>query len=365
MKIAIDVSQVVYGTGVSVYIENLVGNILNINKANEYILFAGCLRRKKDLDVFFNSLKKKSAFQKRVFPISPTLADIIWNRLHVLNIESLIGGVDIFHSSDWTQPPSKAYKVTTIHDLYPIKFPAFCNQKIVDVHKRRLDWVKKEVDRVIVPSVATFSDLVEMGFKKEKISLIPEAVDENFKPQPVRKINKVLKNYKIDRKYLLSIGFSRKKNSPKILEAFQKHFEKKGYLLVVTGSYPSNLFYSKNLRFLGHVPREDLPALYSGAQALVYPSLYEGFGLPVLEAYACKCPVVTSNTSSLPEVGRGASILVEPKSIDAIISGIEKAFRDRKKLVRKGIKKLKRFSWRKNAEMTLGVYNEAIARIKR
>ena len=98
MKIAIDISQIVYGTGVSTYTENLVKNLLKIDKENEYLLFAGTLRRKQDVLKIFP--------QTKVFPIPPTLADFVWNRLHIYPIERLIGDVDVLHTSDWAEPPS-------------------------------------------------------------------------------------------------------------------------------------------------------------------------------------------------------------------------------------------------------------------
>ncbi|KKQ96568.1 MAG: hypothetical protein UT23_C0029G0007, partial [Candidatus Woesebacteria bacterium GW2011_GWA1_39_12] len=107
MKIAIDISQSIYGTGVSWYTRSLVENLLTLDDQNEYLLFGGSLRRLGELRKFAKG---------KYYPIPPSLADFIWNRLHVLPIENLIGEVDVFHSSDWTQPPSKAFKVTTVHD---------------------------------------------------------------------------------------------------------------------------------------------------------------------------------------------------------------------------------------------------------
>src|SRR3989344_3402437 len=179
MKIAIDISSIVYGTGVSIYTRNLVTNLIKEDIQNDYILFGGSLRRMRDLRIFLNTLKKYS-FQGKIFPIPPTLADIFWNKLHVLPIEKLIGRNDIFHSSDWTQPPSNAFKVTTIHDLVPLLFPKLTHSRIVDVHKRRLARVKKYADWIIAPSNQTKGDLINSGFSKDKISVIPEAVDIGF-----------------------------------------------------------------------------------------------------------------------------------------------------------------------------------------
>ncbi len=110
---------------------------------------------------------------------------------------------------------------------------------------------------------------------------------------------------------------------------------------------------------MGQVPFEELPTLYSGADALVYPSLYEGFGLPILEAFVCKTPVVTSNLGSLKEVAGKAAVLVDPHSVDSVAEGVRKALSARKLLVKKGLARVKDFSWQKTAKETLKVYQEA------
>ncbi|KKU70327.1 MAG: Glycosyl transferase group 1, partial [Candidatus Woesebacteria bacterium GW2011_GWD1_47_21] len=173
MKIGIDISSVIYGTGVSHYTEKLVENLLTIDKDNRYKLFGGSLRRMGELDSFVGSLS--GSFESKILPIPPTLADLIWNRLHLLPIEKLIGAVDVFHSSDWTQPPAKAFKVTTIHDLAPIRFPKLTHPKIYAAHKKRLEWVKKEADRIIVPSEATKKEMESYGFDTGNVRVIPEA----------------------------------------------------------------------------------------------------------------------------------------------------------------------------------------------
>jgi glycosyltransferase involved in cell wall biosynthesis len=116
---------------------------------------------------------------------------------------------------------------------------------------------------------------------------------------------------------------------------------------------------SRNIRILGNVTQKDLIGLYSGAKALVYPSLYEGFGLPILEAFACGCPVVTSNISSMAEVAGDAAALVDPDSVESIGEGIEKVLRGPKSYIEKGLKRVKDFSWEKTARMTLEVYKES------
>jgi len=197
MRIGIDISQIVYGTGVSSYTKNLVENLLKIDKKNEYLLFAGSLRRKKDLE--FRIRNFKGNFKTRFLPISPFLADLIWNRLHLLPMNRFIGSCSVFHSSDWTQPLVDAFRVTTIHDLSPIIFPKDTDPRVVSVHKRRLSWVKKEVDYIIAVSNSTKQDIIKyLGIPKEKIVVIYEAADNQYHPRKKTEVDAVKAKFKIN-----------------------------------------------------------------------------------------------------------------------------------------------------------------------
>lgn len=356
MRIGIDVSQVVYGTGVSTYTRNLVRNLLKIDKENEYILFGFSLRRKGELYAFFDTLPGSNC-KKMVFSIPPTVCDLIWNRLHILQIEKMVGKIDVFHSSDWTQPPSSAFKVTTVHDLVPIKYPELSHPKIVRAHQARLKWVQKEADRVIAPSKATKHDLMKLGFDKRKVIVIPEAPEPEFKPASPLEIDKVKRKYKIMGRYALAVGTAPRKNINRIINAVEKFREKNesNLALVIAGMEPK--LANKNWVFsLGYVPNNLMPALYSGAEVLVFPSLYEGFGLPTLEAFACKTPVVTSNLGSLKEVAGESAVLVNPRSIDSIVDGLEKTLKASENYIKKGVKRVKKFNWETTARETLKIY---------
>ncbi len=357
MRIAIDVSQVVYGTGVSIYTSNLVRNLMAIDRENEYVLFGGTLRRKRDILSIFPSA--------RVFPIPPTLADLVWNKLRLFPIEKLIGNVDVLHTSDWSEPRSLAFKVTTVHDLapflYPNLFPRDLLRNIVNTHKTRLALVKQESARIIVPTMATRNDLIKLGFDVGTIRVIPEAASDIFKRVEIADILNIKKKYKIHRKYLLGVGIDPRKNTERIIKAFEHASAGKDVKLVFVGQPKYiKIRETRNIRILGRVDMKDLPALYSGAEALVYPSLYEGFGLPILEAMACGCPVITSNISSMAEVAGDAAVLVDPESVDSIKEGIEKALRGVKSYVEKGYKRASEFSWEKTARQTLEVYKEVL-----
>lgn len=346
MKIAIDISQIIYGTGVSVYTHELISNLFKIDKENKYVLFGGSLRRRGELKKYTNN----------TIPLSPTIADLIWNRLHILNIERFIGNIDVLHSSDWTQPPTNAFKVTTIHDLAPIKFPKETPKKIVEVHKRRLYWVIKEVDRIIVPTNSIKEDVIEIGGSREKIRVIYEAVDESFKKSDKEVINKTKQKLGIHDDYILSVGVGERKNTKRIIEAYEK--SKKKFKLVIVGGNSKVNKDTRGVIYPGFVSKEDLVNLYSGAKSLIYPSLYEGFGLPILQAFACEAPVVTSNSGSVAEIAGKAAVLVDPYDVNSIAKGIDKAVDSPKTLSKLGLKRVKDFNWEKCARETLEVYKE-------
>jgi len=357
MKILIDVSQIIYETGVSVYTKELVSHLVKLFPENEYILYGGSLRRGKEIRVLSESLgdvRTVTTF------ISPTIADVLWNRLHILPIEKIAGKADIFHSSDWAEPPSGMPKVTTIHDLSFIHYPKFTDPKISSTHKRRLYWVKRESTAVIVPSKATKEDATKLGISEKKIRVIPEAPSRIYKKQKASKIRKVRGKYKIEGRYALAVGTSPRKNIVRIINAFDKaKVESKLNKLVVVGGGVSRSN-TKNLMYLGHVPTSELPALYSGASIFIYTSLYEGFGLPILEAFSCGCPVLTSNVSSMPEVAGSAAVLVDPESTEEITEGIVETLNKSEGLIEKGKERLRYYSWENAANATMSVYEELI-----
>lgn len=162
MKIGIDISQIVYeGTGVGEYLSRLVEELLEIDNKNEYILFYSSMRR----NFKFSILNVQSNYKNlkiKTFKFPPIFLDFLWNRLHIFPIEWLIGPVDVFISSDWTQPPTKAKKVTILYDLIVYKYPGETAKKIVEVQKRRLKWVKKECDVVLCISESTKKDALEI-----------------------------------------------------------------------------------------------------------------------------------------------------------------------------------------------------------
>jgi glycosyltransferase involved in cell wall biosynthesis len=172
MTIGIDISQLAYkGSGVANYLEALVSEILMYDRRNKYVFFYSSLRRPYD----FNLLKKQTGPEILIksFRFPPTLLDFVWNKLHIVPIEWLIGNVDLFITSDWTEPPSKGRKATFIYDLTVYKTPEEMSNKIVKVQKRKLGWVKKESDLIFTISESSKQDISEiLKIDKSKIRVI-------------------------------------------------------------------------------------------------------------------------------------------------------------------------------------------------
>ena len=162
MRIGIDISQIVHeGTGVGRYVREMVKALLKEDKINEYILFGSSLRMRHIFFQYFDTVRSlNKTVRLVVIPLPPTILDYLWNRLHIVPVEWLIGNIDLFWSSDWTQPPlQRAKGVTTVHDLIALKYPNETDEKIVAVHKRRFAWVAKECQTIFCDSETTKEDV--------------------------------------------------------------------------------------------------------------------------------------------------------------------------------------------------------------
>lgn len=369
MKIGIDVTQVIYGTGVSSYTKNLCQNLLKIDDKNEYILFGGALRGYPKLKEFAREFGHYPNVSFKFVPIPNTILEFLQNRLRLLPIEKFIGNIDIFHSSDWTQPKIKSgntKKITTVHDMVPYLFEKSVHPKIVSAYRRRLNLVKKEIDLILADSYTTKVDLVKfLQIPQDKIKVVYLAPGKNFKNESEEKIKVALEKYKIKKPYILSVATQEpRKNIQKLLDAFEQIQKRIPDLqLVLTGKYGwgPGLRSAENVVWTGYVPDEDLVALYSGCRVFVYPSLYEGFGLPVIEAMACGAPVVTSNNSSMAEIAKNAAILIDPRSHTQLTRAIEMVLdlnlENYQKMVQASLKRAGEYTWEKTARQTLDAYN--------
>lgn len=381
MIIGIDVSSIPYGTGVSTYTLNLVRNLLKIDKTNQYKLFFSSFRQPLPSEV--KQLKKYSRVKIYSFPLPPSILEFIWNRLHLFPIEFFIGKCDVFHTWDWTQPPTlKAKTVTTVHDFVPFLYPQSQHPKTIAVFKRKLFWARRECSHFICVSQNTRRDLTRLfsHITASKISVVYEAAEIKYdqfkKLSPAEKKAKklqIFQQYGL-KKYLLAQGTREpRKNLDRLIQAFiayKKTNPRSPLVLAISGKYGWGKDISppadNSIKILGFIPEKDMVALHACAFCLVYPSLYEGFGLPILKSMKVGTPVITSQISSLPEVAGKAAVLVDPLSVADITRAIKKVAGSssfRHHLIAKGYHQAKKFSWTKTAEQTLAVYQKICASV--
>lgn len=361
MRVAIDISQAIYGTGVSVYTKELVKNLVNLYPETEFVLFGGSLRRKREL----LTLAKKLGGLPKIYSLAPSFMDFIWNSLHIYPIDNLIGKVDIFHSSDWTEPPSRVPKITTVHDLVTFKYPQTTTNNIKTAHRKKLAWVIRESKKIIAVSESTKSDLMSiLKVPEEKIVVIPEGVEEKITPQPIEIQEIVKRRYKTGDNFIFALStIEPRKNQQGLISAFQ--LVKKTYpdiKLVIGGMkrVDGDIKDLEGVVLTGYIPQVDLPGLYSACTAFVHPAFYEGFGLTPLEAMACGASVAVSNVSSLPEVVGDAGILFDPNSVESIASGIIKAIQNRAKMRNLSLRQAEKFTFKQAAEKTYKVYLDVL-----
>ena len=366
MKIGIDITQAQYqGTGVGTYTLSLVKALLDLDFNNYYLLFGGSLRG-------FGNLKKIAttlpAPEKKLYPLPPLALDLIFNRLHSVPIETFTGYLDIFHASDWTHPPTtNAKTVTTVHDLTTIKFPQNQPPKNIATHQRRLHWAVREAAAIITDSQATKRDLIELFPQSEPrittIYLAPRdgvtAFARLSHPQKHRRIDQIKTKYHLHNEYILSLGTNEpRKNLLRTVKAYTQSDLVEDLVIAGRFGWGSKVKPAPSIKVLGLVGDQDLPALIAGASCFVYPSLYEGFGLPVLEAMALGVPTVTTNQGSLKEIAGQAAVSVDPYHTASITAGIKKALLNPKLYQDEGLKQARKFSWPQTAAQTLAIYEQ-------
>jgi glycosyltransferase involved in cell wall biosynthesis len=285
--------------------------------------------------------------------------------------------VDLAHVQYLVPPVTPCPVITTIHDVAFRRFPKLFPLKHRLLLNALIPAAIHHAAMVITGSEATKRDLIELfDAPEEKIAVTPYAADASFRPRDRDLARAAVKErFGIEGPYVLSVGVIQpRKNLPRLVRAFSRIARKVPHRLVLVGKEG---WASEELRravnacgpgreplFTGYVADADLPDLYAGADLFVYPSLYEGFGLPVLEAMACGTAVVTSTTSSLPEVAGDAASLVEPTDVKALGETMLRLLQDpsaREELAAKGLARAKTYSWERTARETIQVY-ERVAR---
>lgn len=354
------------GSGLGVVNQNLIAELMDGNCLKDALD-----QRQFDFWLYSQADGFKSQDPKQIIPVDPSLSPdrgfsghikrILWYQT-VLNQQLKRQQADLFFS-----PVAEGIffpripQIVTVHDLIPLQYPEL-SPKWKYYYLYALPFLLKQSQGIICVSEYTKQDLVK------NYRLNPDSIDvvyngyaqDLFYPQPDRAI---LQKYNLN-KYLLYVGDMRfYKNLSRCLEAFDS-LPLKDYQFVITGKkddffYPeierqtAKLAAKERIIFLDYVPTAVLPSLYSMAQALVFASLYEGFGLPVLEAMACGCPVITSKVTSIPEVGGDSVLYIDPENVESIAQGMYQILTNtelKTKLIQQGLARAKLFSWDKTAE---------------
>jgi len=373
MLIGVDASRAAIQrrTGTEVYSLYIIRELLRLGRGHRFRLYTNG----DPSPALFGQAEEAAEAEVRSIPF-PRL----WTHAR-LSAEMLLHPPDVLFVPAHVLPllhPRRS--VVTVHDLGYLYYG--------DAHtpsdRRYLDWSTRwnarQAAAILADSAATKSDLVRAyGASPDKIQVVYLGRDDNLVrvASPLR-LAELRARYDLAHRYLLYVGtLQPRKNLERIVQSFERVCNlpelvdvqlvlagKQGWLYESLLAQVKTAGLSERVIFPGYIPDEDLPALFTGALAFVFPSLYEGFGIPVLEAGGCGVPVITSNTSSLPEVAGDAALLVDPHDVDAIAEAMYRLVTDpalREELARRGLENVKRFSWEKCARETLAVL-ESVAR---
>ena len=360
--------------GIGTYIRNLVRALGELDQENQYVLFVGTQNR--------DSLDPLPDNFRVVIERSPSysareLVSLSWRLLRLR--------LDLYHSTHYVLPafvPCRA--VVTIHDIIHLLYPEFLPSPLAFFYAQRM--IRRSLsrgDRIIADSQNTKTDLMEyFDVDGRKIRVVYPGVAESFRDRlDPRDLGRALAALEIRRPYLLFVGNPKPhKNLDNVIKAYARALEIHPFEadLVCVGDRSgiefkirqraTQLGLADRLKLLGRVEDDDLPALYQGATLFLFPTLYEGFGLPVIEAMASGVPVITSNTSALKEVAEGYAHLVNPLDVEEIAKAIAQCMADgdhRDALVKLGIRRAEDFRWTRTAEQTLDAYNSVLRRSSR
>jgi glycosyltransferase involved in cell wall biosynthesis len=265
-------------------------------------------------------------------PPSANVWRTIWSRLGFPAVERLAGRLDVFHFSDWMYPPQRGgLRTTIIYDLVPLHFPQWVHSRTRRQNIAKYQHAVRTCDLIVADSEFTANDVSEtLGFPRERLIVAYPGVDERFRPEGPRANGQP---------YVLMLASGDpRKNRATLVEAMELVRRSRPEMRLVAPPF---------------VPHEELAALYRGAAVFAYPSFFEGFGMPVLEAMACGTPVVASSHPSLDEACGDAAVRAEPGSAEDLAAGIERALAERDALVPPGLEHARRFTWRACGEAHL------------
>jgi len=381
MRIAIDLRWISRDTGgIRRYVLNLATNLAIIDRLNAYFLiFDGKAVAEKVMQN--HGLKNRDNFYAIIFKPGP------FSPLSQLLLPPLLRsrGIDVFHSPDFIMPffTGKTRVIITVHDLIPYICPRLCARskkvRFLRAYRFFTALAVKRSFRVITDSENSKRDIISvLGVKEEKIRMIYNGVEGRFSPLRERdRIESIKEKYSLSSRNILYVGRQDpSKNLEVLIRAFHR-LKREGDIegtLVIAGKkdarYPApyrladEMGLKDDIIYTGYVEEEELPVLYNACDLFVFPSLYEGFGLPPLEAMACGVPVIVSDRTSLPEVAGDAALMIDPSDVGRLAENMKKLLDDtdlRKTMVKRGIDRAARFSLDNMAKKTLAVYEEAKA----
>lgn len=358
MKIGIDISQIVYeGTGVARFTHNLVTSLVESkdSSSHSFFLFFSSLNNKMPESIN-NLVENNSNIQLIRWPIPPRALSYLWGLKRFRGfIPTPFSNLDWFISSDWSEPPKNIakHKMTIVHDCIFKMHPETVDPVILNAQTKRLEIVTEESDLIFCDSQTTLDDLKSF-YPNIKAQLFVNYPGVNPLPRPM--ISKFPYIFH-PKKYFLSVGkMEPRKNIPMLIDSFKALSLIQGYVdyhLVIVGPKGWDVsgchLNEPNVHLMGTVTDDDLGILYANAKAFIFPSLYEGFGIPLIEAMHMGCPVITSHNSSLAEISSSDNVIyINPKYSDSIVSAMKKVI-DNPTLVQgmieAGYKNAKRFSW--------------------
>jgi glycosyltransferase involved in cell wall biosynthesis len=370
MRIAIDARKL-HDFGIGTYIRNVLLGLARIDQETEYIV----LCRPADADAIAGVGANFRAVAETARPYS--VGEQVWIPLTLVRERA-----HLLHEPHYVLPPAtRCRTVVTIHDCIHLRFPQYLPGRLAHVYARASMWTAvHKSDRILTVSEASKRDILRFfGVDASKVAVIYNAIDERFlAPPDEERMDQTRQRYQLDHPFLLYVGnIKPHKNLERLIDAFGRvRAAGLGDLrLLIIGDeiskYPAlrqavhRHRLDKYVRFLGFQPYDTLSAFYRLARAFAFPSLFEGFGLPPLEAMACGTPVVTSNLSSLPEIAGGAALLVDPYDPASIADGIQRAVGDdqvRAQLIERGLARARDFSWAQSIAAVHRIYMEVLDR---